>query len=170
MSRTFPRTLAALAAVLLLLLAGCRAAPPGRFETALVGGVKRHLTIGGSRDRNPLPATDTTVAKGLDLFTRHCVACHGLDGQNTGVPFAGTMSPPVPLLASHDVQAYADGQLKWVIENGVFPSGMPAWKGILDDDEMWAIVQYLRHLPPKGSLGSPTFYEGIRQPSARGGH
>ena len=72
------------------------------------------------------------------------------------------MSPPVPLLVSHDVQAYADGQLKWIIENGIFPSGMPAWKGILDDDEMWAVVRYLRHLPPKGSLGAPTFYEGIR--------
>ncbi len=72
------------------------------------------------------------------------------------------MSPPIPLLASHEVQAYKDGQLKWIIENGIFPSGMPAWKGTLDDEEMWAIVRYLRHLPRKGSLGVPTFYEGIR--------
>ena len=76
------------------------------------------------------------------------------------------MSPPVPLLVSHEIQAYADGQLKSIIENGIFPSGMPAWKGILDEDEMWAIVPYLRHLPPKGSLGVPTFYEGIRSNAA----
>ena len=147
---------------LLLVLAACRATPPGRFERALAAEVKRSITIGGRGDRNPLPSTEETVAKGLDLFSRHCIACHGLDGQNTGVPFADRMSPPVPLLVSHDVQAYADGQLKSIIENGIFPSGMPAWKGILDDDEMWAIVHYLRHLPPKGSLGVPTFYEGIR--------
>ena len=51
------------------------------------------------------------------------------------------MSPPVPLLTSHETQEYKDGQLRWIIENGIFPSGMPAWKGILDKDEMWAIVQ-----------------------------
>ena len=123
---------------------------------------KRSITIGGRGLRDPLPTTEETTAKGLDLFSRHCIACHGLDGQNTGVPFADSMSPPIPLLASHEVQEYKDGQLKWIIENGIFPSGMPAWKGILDDEEMWAIVQYVRHLPPKGSLGVPTFYEGIR--------
>jgi len=147
---------------LLLFLTACQATPPGRFERTLAAEVKRSITIGGRGDRNPLPSNESTVAKGLDLFSRHCIACHGLDGQNTGVPFADRMSPPVPLLVSHDVKAYADGQLKSIIEHGIFPSGMPAWKGILDDDEMWAIVHYLRHLPPKGSLGVPTFYEGIR--------
>ena len=146
----------------LLVLAACRATPPGRLERAVVAQVKRSLTIGGRRLHDPLPATEQTLAKGLDLFSRHCIACHGLDGQNTGVPFADSMSPPIPLLASHEVQEYKDGQLKWIIENGIFPSGMPAWKGILEDEEMWAIVHYLRHLPPKGSLGVPTFYEGIR--------
>jgi len=147
---------------LLLVLAACGATPPGRLETAFVTQVKRNITIGGRGLRNPLPATDNTIAKGLDVFSRHCIACHGLDGQNTGVPFADSMSPPIPLLASHEVQEYTDGQLKWIIGNGIFPSGMPAWKGILDDEEMWEMVLYLRHLPPKGSLGVPTFYEGIR--------
>ncbi len=146
---------------LLLALAACRATPPGRLESALVAQVKHRITIGGRSLRNPLPGTEKTIANGLDLFSRHCIACHGLDGQNTGVPFADRMSPPVPLLTSHEVQRYKDGQLKWIIENGIFPSGMPAWKGILDDEEMWAIVQYVRHLPKKGSLGVPTFYEGI---------
>ncbi len=159
-------TLRRFAPGLLLFLTACQATPPGRFERAVAAEVKRSITIGGRGDRNPLPSTEAIVAKGLDLFSRHCIACHGLDGQNTGVPFADSMSPPVPLLVSHEIQAYADGQLKSIIENGIFPSGMPAWKGILDDDEMWAIVHYLRHLPPKGSLGVPTFYEGIRSNAA----
>jgi len=37
---------------------------------------------------------------------------------------------------------------------------MPASKGILSDDEMWEIVDYIRHLPPKGSLGEPPVYGG----------
>ena len=70
------------------------------------------------------------------------------------------MSPPVPSLASVDVQSYTDGQLKWVIENGLFPSGMPASRGLLTDEEMWSIVLYIRHLPSAGSLGEPTLYSG----------
>ena len=81
-----------------------------------------------------------------------------MDGQNTGVPFADRMEPPVPSLASAGVQQYTDGQLKWVIDNGIAPSGMPASKGILSDDEQWAIVLFLRHLPPAGSLGEPAMY------------
>jgi mono/diheme cytochrome c family protein len=66
----------------------------------------------------------------------------------------------VPSLNSSAVQSYKDGQLKWIIENGLSPSGMPASKGILTDDEMWAIVVYIRHQPPAGSLGEPSFYSG----------
>jgi hypothetical protein len=38
-------------------------------------------------------------------------------------------------------------------------SGIPGWSGILDDEEMWNIVGYIRHLPPKGSLGVPEVFK-----------
>jgi mono/diheme cytochrome c family protein len=81
-----------------------------------------------------------------------------MDGQNTGVPFASRMSPPIPSLASAEVQKYSDGQLKWILDNGIWPSGMPGSKGILSDDELWSIVVYLRHLPAAGSQGIPPMY------------
>ena len=68
------------------------------------------------------------------------------------------MSPPVADLASEGIQQYSDGQLKWIVQNGIRMSGMPGWTGILNDDEMWAIVRFLRHLPAKGSLGAPAIY------------
>jgi mono/diheme cytochrome c family protein len=92
------------------------------------------------------------------------MVCHGLDGQNTGVPFAEKMAPPVPPLNSPSVQAYTDGQLHWIIENGVSPSGMPASKGVFRDEEIWQLVLYIRHLPQKGSLGEPEVYGGARMP------
>jgi len=70
------------------------------------------------------------------------------------------MSPPIPSLASRNVQSYSDGQLKSIIENGVFPSGMPASKGILTNEEIWGTVLYIRHLPAAGSLGEPAIYSG----------
>ena len=122
--------------------------------------IKHSVTVRGKSAKNPLSDTPENIKDGKDAFSHYCVACHGLDGQNTGVPFADSMSPPVPSLNSNAVQSYKDGQLKWIVENGLSPSGMPASKGILTDDEMWAIVVYLRHLPPAGSLGEPPFYSG----------
>lgn len=142
----------------LLTLGGCKANPPGRVEQRILVAAKHTFFIGKRTEKNPLPNTAGTVAAGKEAFTHYCVACHGLDGQNTGVPFADRMSPPVPSLASSDVQRYTDGQLKWVIDYGIRPSGMPGSKGILGEDEIWEIVQFIRHLPPRGSLGEPDMY------------
>jgi len=143
-----------------LLLTGCRVTAPGRAETDLAQWTKQHVTVKGKDDRNPLPDNPGTLKDGQAAFGHYCIVCHGLDGQNTGVPFAASLSPPVPSLASKEIQTYSDGQLKWIIENGIEPSGMPASHGILNDDEMWSIVVYLRHLPPAGSLGEPRVYSG----------
>ena len=150
--------LAALA--LIPLLAGCGVHQPGKLETALATTVKQKITVRGKADVNPLSATTENIRAGRKAFSNYCMVCHGLDGQNTGVPFADRISPPVPLLTSSNVQNYSDGQLKWVIDHGIFPSGMPASRGILNDDEIWQIVLYLRHLPVKGSLGEPAVYGG----------
>ncbi len=152
------KTVAALPLIGLLLLCACQASPPGKIETSLVTSAKHRLLVRNSKASNPLPPTAENVASGKDTFSHYCVACHGLDGQNTGVPFADRMSPPVPVLTSSNVQSYTDGQLKWIVDNGIFPSGMPASKGILNDQEIWSIVLYIRHLPPAGSLGEPSMY------------
>ena len=143
-----------------ILLTACRVTTPGRAETDVAQWTKKHITVKGKDNRNPLPDSAQTVKDGKEAFGHYCIVCHGLDGQNTGVPFAANLSPPVPSLASKEVQGYSDGQLKWIIENGVAPSGMPASHGILNDDEMWSIVVFLRHLPPAGSLGEPHIYSG----------
>jgi mono/diheme cytochrome c family protein len=142
-----------------LVASGCGVSKPGGAESKFAAEVKHKMTVGGKDVPNPLPATEENIADGREHFGHHCEICHGLDGQSTGVPFADKMAPPVPDLASKDIQDYADGQLKWIMDHGINPSGMPAWKGILSDEEMWKVVHYLRHLPPKGSLGIPEIYK-----------
>ena len=144
---------------LCIAIAGCKVTPPGGAETAALQWTKHNITVGGKNDKNPIAYSVEAAKEGGEHFQHHCQICHGLDGQNTGVPFAEQMSPPVADLASKDVQDYTDGQLKWIIQNGIGPSGMPAWKGILEDDEMWKIVHYIRHLPAKGSLGAPAIFK-----------
>ncbi len=151
------RLLAACGAFLVA-AAACKATPPGALESKTAAFVKRRVTVGGRGDPNPLAATPELVARGREAFSHYCMVCHGLDGQNTGVPFAAAMSPPVPSLASAEVQAYTDGQLHWIVRNGLWPSGMPAARDLLHDEEIWRIVLYLRHLPLAGSLGEPDVY------------
>jgi mono/diheme cytochrome c family protein len=141
-------------------LAGCRAKPAGKGETNTMNWIKHHVTVGGKKIVNPIAATATNIDAGKQVFGYYCVECHGRDGQNTGVPFAANLAPPVPSLASRQVQSYTDGQLKWIIDNGISPSGMPASKGTLSDDEIWQLVLFIRHLPPAGSLGEPRAYTG----------
>ncbi|MGA2990823.1 MAG: cytochrome c [Candidatus Korobacteraceae bacterium] len=157
------------AAAGLLPAAGCGVRQPSSLEDSVATQVKHRFTVGNKGERNPLPADEQTIRQGQKNFGVYCMVCHGLDGQATGVPFAQSMYPPVPSLNSRQVQDYTDGQLKWIIDNGLGPSGMPASKGILNDDEIWSIVQYIRHLPAKGSLGEPAVYnppEEIPVPTA----
>ena len=120
---------------LLLVATGCQVRSPGSFETRVMESTKRRLTIGGRSDVNPLPPTADNI-------------------------HADKMAPPVPPLNSAAVQAYTDGQLHRVISDGIFPSGMPASKAVFRDVEIWQLVLYVRHLPPKGSLGEPQVYGG----------
>jgi mono/diheme cytochrome c family protein len=151
----------------LLALRGVEADPPGKWEARIIDSAKHRLLVGNKRATNPLAASALNIREGRENFAHYCFACHGLDGQGTGVPFFDGISPPIPPLTSARVQAYSDGQLYWVIRNGLWPSGMPAAKGILTDDEMWSMVVYIRNLPPAGSLGEPSAYSGACPGSSR---
>ncbi len=153
------RATALILSTLPVVLCGCKAKPSGKAETKVMSAWKHHVAIGNKKQKNPLAATPENIAAGKEAFSHYCVACHGIDGQNTGVPFANRLSPPVPSLKSADVQNYTDGQLKWIIDNGVWPSGMPGSSGILSDEEIWSTVLYVRNLPPAGSVGEPEMYQ-----------
>jgi mono/diheme cytochrome c family protein len=152
------RMITAVTAIALTGIVGCKANSPGKLETRAITFAEHHILIGNKSQKNPLPNTSQTLADGKEAFSHYCVACHGMDGQNTGVPFVEHISPPIPSLASPDVQSYTDGQLKWILDYGISPSGMPGSKGTLSDDELWSIVVFLRHLPPAGSEGIPDMY------------
>jgi mono/diheme cytochrome c family protein len=154
-----PLTTAFILAAMSPALSGCKATSPGKAETRFMTGWKHRMTVGNNKQKNPLPATAENIAAGKEAFSHYCVACHGMDGQNTGVPFAQRLSPPVPSLSSPNVQSYTDGQLKWVIDNGISPSGMPGSSGILSDDEIWSTVLFIRHLPKTGTAGEPEMYQ-----------
>ena len=72
---------AAAAAILLMGIVGCKANPPGKFETNAMTFAKHHIFIGGKKQKNPLPDSAGTIADGKEAFSHYCVVCHGMDGQ-----------------------------------------------------------------------------------------
>ncbi len=96
--------------------------------------------------KNPVPATQASVARGQAVYTIYCAVCHGADGMSNAKenPVARRLAesgmPPTPLLA---VPAYTDGFLFTKIRYG--KPGMPGYPQIPREDR-WHVVNYLRSL------------------------
>src|SRR5437762_12978841 len=71
-------------------LISCSANRPSDIETMVAQEAKK-MAISGKDLPNPIPDTPENVKEGAEHFQHHCQICHGLDGHNTGVPFADKM-------------------------------------------------------------------------------
>lgn len=55
--------------------------------------------------------------------------------------------PKPPDFRLEETQALSDGEIFWIIENGVRFTGMPAFSGHGNSDASWKLVSFIRHLP-----------------------
>lgn len=110
----------------------------------------RYLAIPLSdRDRaNPVALTPEVLHEGLAHFADHCAICHANDGSGQ-TPIGRGVYPKAPDLREDATQSMSDGELFWVIHNGIRFTAMPAWgegDPALDMDS-WKLVHFIRHLP-----------------------
>lgn len=82
---------------------------------------------------------------GAAHFHDGCAYCHGAPGIPTD-PIAQSMLPSPPDLSTA-TREWRDRELFWIIKHGIKYTGMPAWVAAQRDDEVWAIVAFLRQLP-----------------------
>jgi mono/diheme cytochrome c family protein len=96
---------------------------------------------------SPLAEDKINLVEAGGHYQEHCAVCHGDNG--SGDPkFHGILSPRPTDLRSEETQEMSDGELYWVIKNGIRWSGMPAFGKAGDTDEhAWKMVAYVRHLP-----------------------
>ncbi len=96
--------------------------------------------------RNPLADDPESIARGETLYQTQCAACHGTTGLGDGPTAANLTPPPAPLAmtARHMPDAY----LYWRITEGgaAWGTGMPAYGNVLSEEEIWDVINYLRHL------------------------
>ena len=124
-------------------------ATPGALETSVARRLRAAAVPAEYRDRpNPVPRSDETVRLGLAHFADHCATCHANDGSgNTAI--GRNLFPPAPDMRQAATQDLTDGELFYIIEEGVRFTGMPAWSsGTPEGEELgWQLVHFIRRLP-----------------------
>jgi mono/diheme cytochrome c family protein len=122
---------------------------PGRFEEFLARRV-RNLAIASraSTLTNPVPRTPEVIADGRAHFADHCAICHANDGSGD-VEIGRGLWPKAPDLRLPQTQDLSDGELFWIIENGIRFTGMPGWSTGTKEGETssWHLVHFIRRLP-----------------------
>jgi mono/diheme cytochrome c family protein len=122
---------------------------PGRTETVVARRLRSMAIPRASRDeRNPVAASADALDEGMEHFADHCAICHGNDGSGDTEMGRG-MYPRVPDMRQAATQNLSDGELFYIIQNGVRLTGMPAWGGGSEHDatDNWRLVHFIRHLP-----------------------
>jgi mono/diheme cytochrome c family protein len=117
--------------------------PPSTLERTLAG---RAMDVYADRHKpsgdNPVPPTSANLIDGARAYEAHCALCHGGAAEKIS-PLQNQFNPPAPQLINrvpHDPPAW----LFWVTKHGVRMTGMPAWTGLLADDDMWKIVAFIK--------------------------
>ena len=120
---------------------------PSALETAMAR-TARSLSIpsGAKEAKNPFAATAENLEAGKEHFADHCATCHANDGSGQS-EMGPNFYPKPPDMRLAETQNLTDGEIFYIINNGVRLSGMPGWGGSHDADDTWKLVLFIRHLP-----------------------
>ena len=101
---------------------------------------------------DPVALTDQNLIRGIHLYAENCAICHGdAKGKATPSPIAKGEYPKPPQLATDGVEDDPEGYSFWKIKHGIRLTGMPSWKYELNDQQIWTLALFLKHmnkLPP----------------------
>src|SRR6266545_1963695 len=122
---------------------------PSAAETFLARKMRRWAVPANARAmKNPFADSAEAVAAGRAHFADHCASCHGNDGRGK-TEIGQNLYPKAPNMQGTETQSLSDGEIFYIIRNGVRLTGMPAWghETADGDQENWQLVSFIRHLP-----------------------
>src|SRR5882724_5782291 len=127
-------------------------AQPSALEAAIARNARKMATPADARNTKiPIPDSPEVQREARLHFADHCAICHGNNGSGD-TQIGHGLYPKPPDLRADETQKLSDGEIFWIIENGVRLTGMPAFGGAAgsehgDTDSSWKLVRFIRHLP-----------------------
>lgn len=94
---------------------------------------------------------EALVRRGFEVYRKGCALCHGAPGVPPAELATG-LHPVPPSLDMPSIQDEGDAELFWVVKNGIKLTGMPAFGAHCSDEEIWAVVAFVRRLPALSPL------------------
>jgi mono/diheme cytochrome c family protein len=136
-------------AVLAMLRTGVSARTGPTRPERMMARTMRHFAVPAAARSmpNPVPLTPAILAEGRAHFADHCAGCHDNDGSGA-TEMGQNLYPKPPDLRKEVTQRLSDGEIFFIIKEGVRLTGMPAWGDAAgrDDQETWKLVHFIRHL------------------------
>jgi mono/diheme cytochrome c family protein len=105
------------------------------------------LPADADKTKNPVEATEESIAKGKELFTTrkgNCIFCHGETGSGNKENLPQLRRVPADLSDQKRMPKLSDGEIFWKITKGI-PGIMPS-REMLTEEERWHLVNYVRTL------------------------
>ena len=99
----------------------------------------------GDVGSNPTTPTTQTLLQARESYTGSCSQCHGTSGNTQGA-FGQTSFPPATDLGGQSARNLSDGEMFYIIKNGLGFTPMPAFKEQYTDTEIWNMVNFIRML------------------------
>src|SRR5688500_1170608 len=157
--RRLLRVLAWLAFLAIVMIAGVMLVLQGRgvsarpepsgLEKSVALFMRGWLTPATYKDlKNPVSDTDENFLAAREHFADHCASCHANDGSGN-TEMGRNLYPKAPDMRLPRTQQLTDGELFYIIENGVMLTGMPGWSTGTPEGEnsSWQLVHFIRRLP-----------------------
>jgi len=123
--------------------------PPTVIEALLARGARHWAVPSDARAQaNPEPNRDKVLAEARAHWADHCATCHANDGSGD-TAMGRNLYPRAPDMRAAATQNLSDGELFFIIQNGIRLTGMPAWGTGTghDAEDSWKLVRFIRHLP-----------------------
>lgn len=119
----------------------------------LQGGKDWVVPESAKKLKNPVKSSDESVKAGKALYAKHCKSCHGTSGKGDGSK-SKELNTSCGDFTLNDFQSQSDGAIYYKIREG--RDDMPSYKKkITDEDDIWAIVNYIRTQDKSGNKEKP---------------
>jgi mono/diheme cytochrome c family protein len=124
-------------------------AEPSRMEAVAARYIRGLMVPRTVREvKNPVQSDPQVIRDAMAHFADHCSTCHANDGSGDTAIGRG-LYPRVPDMRLIQTQSLTDGELFYIIEEGIRFTGMPGWSTGTPEGlrESWAVVHFIRRLP-----------------------